>query len=283
VFSRRDGALFFGSCHLLDFLTEDGWFFVQATIFTIGIRKVRSAGRASGSIEITLPPELAALEGLDCRIVLRDGARPEIVLEPDLAPAAAIFTRAWTRLRMLLRQAGDIGEFPTQECELALLPGQRQNGRPLLVYSHAWQVSLLGQQIADAAPAAMSRADRHTALTGLIAPLATIAGQRLGLVGPMATAFGAALAGLAAPTSRPESFEVGAAQRIWCEVCGPDALRLDALAPCSEPRGTLLRQDGQAQLALQRIVSQFRAWQEHPDGYALARAQWSEGMAGAAW
>jgi len=34
---------------------------VQATIFSIGIRKVRSAGRASGSIEITLPPELATL------------------------------------------------------------------------------------------------------------------------------------------------------------------------------------------------------------------------------
>ena len=36
--------------------------FMQATIFPIGIRKVRSAGRASGSIEITLPPELAGLK-----------------------------------------------------------------------------------------------------------------------------------------------------------------------------------------------------------------------------
>jgi hypothetical protein len=253
---------------------------VQASHFSIGIRRVRSAGRASGSIEITLPPELAALEGMDCRIVLRDGARPEIVLEPDLAPAVAIFTRAWTRLRMLLRLAGDIGDFPAQECELTLLPGQRQNGRPLLIYSHAWQVSLLGQRIAEAAPVAVPLAERRAALRGLIAPLATVAGHRLGLVGPMAAAFGAALAGLAAPADQhpvagPESFESGAARRIWSEACGPDALPLDALAS--------QRQDGQALPAFQRIVSQFRAWQEHPDGYALARAQWSEGMVGAVW
>jgi hypothetical protein len=175
---------------------------------------------------------------------------------------------------MLLHLAGDIGEFPAQECELTLLPGQRQNDRPLLIYSHAWQVSLLGQRIVETA-AVVPLADRRAALTGLITPLATVAGQRLGLVGPMAAAFGAALAGLAAPTTRSESFESGAAQRIWREACGPEALPLDALAA--------QHQDSQAQPAFQRIVSQFRAWQEHPDGYALARAQWSEGLAGAVW
>jgi hypothetical protein len=252
---------------------------VQATIFSIGIRKVRSAGRASGSIEITLPPELATLEGMDCRIVLRDGARPEIVLEPDLVPVVAIFTRAWTRLRTLLRLAGDIGDFPTQECELALLPGQRQNGRPLLVYSHAWQVSLLGQRLGAAAPAPPV-VERRAALAGLLAPLATAAGHRLGLVGSMAAAFGAALADLTAPVDqRPavgsESFEAGAARRIWNAACGPDPLPLNALAAQS--------QDDQARLALQRIVSQFRTWQEHPDAYALARAQWAGGLAGSAW
>lgn len=253
---------------------------MQASHFSIGIRRVRSAGRASGSIEITLPPELAALEGMDCRIVLRDGARPEIVLEPDLAPAVAIFTRAWARLRTLLRPAGDIGEFPAQECELALLPSQRQNGRPLLIYSHAWQVSLLGQRPTEVVPAAVPLAERRAALWGLVAPLATVAGHRLGLVGTMAMAFGAALAGLAAPVDQhpvagPEGFESGAARRIWGEGYGPDPLPLDAL--------TLQSQDVQAQQALQRIVSQFRVWQEHPDAYALARAQWSEGMVSAVW
>jgi hypothetical protein len=241
-------------------------------IFSIGIRKVRSAGRASGSIEITLPPELAALEGMDCRIMLRDGARPEIVLEPDLAPAVAIFTRAWARLRTLLRLAGDIGEFPAQECELALLPGQRQNGRPLLIFSYAWRVSLLGQHAGETA-SVMPVTECRAALAGLLAPLATVAGHRLGLVSAMAAAFGGAVAGLAAPADQhpvagPEGFETGVARRIWDETCGPDALPLDPLAP--------QRQDEQAQQALQRIVSQFRAWQEHPDAYALARAQWVE-------
>jgi hypothetical protein len=241
---------------------------VQATIFPIGTRKVRSAGRASGSIEITLPPELAALEGMDCRIVLRDGARPEIVLEPDLSLAAAIFTRAWSCLCTLLRLAGDIGEFPTQECELALLPGQRHNGRPLLVYSDAWQVNQ-GHHL----DAAGSQAARAAALAGLIAPLATIAGHRLGLVSALATAFGSAVAGLAAPAGQrfagnPEDFAADAARRIWDETCGPDARPLDVLAPQS--------QDNRAQRALLRIVSQFRAWQERPDSYALARAQWNE-------
>ena len=242
-------------------------------VFPIGIRKVRSAGRASGSIEITLPPELAALEGMDCRIVLRDGARPEIVLEPDLAPAIAVFTRAWTRLRTLLHLAGDIGDFPAQECDLVLLPGQRHNGRPLLIYSRAWQVSLLGQRSVEAAPAG-SLVERRAALVGLIAPLATIAGHRLGLVGAMAVSFGGAVAGLAVPagqhlTNDSEGFEARAARRIWGETCGPEALPLDALAP--HPQG----QDGRAQQALLRIVSQFRAWQERPDSHALAHAQYS--------
>jgi uncharacterized membrane protein YeaQ/YmgE (transglycosylase-associated protein family) len=236
---------------------------VQATILSIGTRKVRSAGRASGSIEITLPPELAALEGVDCHVVLRDGARPEIVLEPDLTPAVAVFTRAWTRLRSLLRLAGDIGEFPAQECELTLLPGQRLNGRPLLIYSHAWQVSLLGKCL-PATPAA----NRFAAVAGLLAPLATVAGHRLGLVGTMAAAFGAAVGSLTAPAFGSESFESGAARQIWYEVCGA-AAALDIL--------TTARPEELAQQALQRIVSQFRAWQEQPDRHAIAHAQWLAG------
>lgn len=244
---------------------------MQAMTFSIGTRKVRSAGRASGSIEITLPPELAALEGMDCRIVLREGARPEIVLEPDLAPAIAVFTRAWKRLWSLLRLAGDIGDFPAQECELALLPARRQNGRPVLIYSDAWQVNL-GHQPGEAGPTGQV-GERSAAIAGLIAPLATIAGHRLGLIGSMAGAFGTAVAGLAtAAGQRPGGgavgFESGAARRIWWDACGPDAVPLDALASQT--------QDGRAQQALLHIVSQFRAWQERPGAYALARAQWNE-------
>ncbi len=88
----------------------------------IGSRRVRSAGRASGSIEITLPPELTPLEGVPCNIIIRDGARPEIVLRPELSPSALIFARVWGRLRTLLALAGEIGEFPAADFDVSLLP-----------------------------------------------------------------------------------------------------------------------------------------------------------------
>jgi hypothetical protein len=235
----------------------------------IGTRKVRSAGRASGSIEITLPPELAPLEGVDCRIVLRDGARPEIVLEADLAPAVTVFTRAWACLRALFRLAGDIGDFPAGECDLALLPATRQNGRPLLVYSYAWLVSQ-GWSSASASPRA---AGRDAAIAGVVAPLATVAGQRLGLTGPLATALGLALANLAVSSpdplrTGPEDLEFGAVRRIWLEAHDQQAAPLDLFGAQAEAPG--------AQQALQRIVSRFREWQEHPDQHALHRARWSQ-------
>ena len=54
----------------------------------LGSGRIRSAGRTSGSIEITLPPALQAFTGLGCRVVVRDGLQPEIVLQPDFADAA---------------------------------------------------------------------------------------------------------------------------------------------------------------------------------------------------
>ena len=50
----------------------------------LGTRRVRSAGRTSGSVEVTLPVQLSVLQGVACRLVVRDGARPELVLEPEL-------------------------------------------------------------------------------------------------------------------------------------------------------------------------------------------------------
>jgi hypothetical protein len=233
----------------------------------IGTRKIRSAGRASGSIEITLPPELASLEGVDCRILLRDGARPEVVLEPNLAPAVVVFAQVWARLRSLLSLAGDIGEFPGQELDVVLLPTQRPDpegafgsGRPALAYSQAWQVS-------QGANSERSGA----ALAGVVTPLATVAGQRLGLSGVVAATFGAALAWLALPAgpqraADAESFEHGVARRIWLETYGPSAPPLGVLVPQGD--------EPQARQALQRIISQFRRWQERPDQHELARARW---------
>ena len=81
----------------------------------LGVRHIRTAGKGSGSIELTLPAELRDLVGLPCRIVLRDGSRPDIVLQPDLQRALIAFATLWQAMaRGLLRDgvASAGGEDP---------------------------------------------------------------------------------------------------------------------------------------------------------------------------
>lgn len=261
----------------------------------IGSRRVRSAGKASGSIEITLPPELTPLEGVVCNILLRDGARPEIVLKPELTPAALIFARVWNRLRVLLSKAGEIGEFPVPDVDVCLLPSTAtatMNGaavRPTLVYSYAL---LVGQGLVMNWPVATAEFRVHypvdgipdtvrKALAGLVYPLACVAGSRLGLVGEVTNTFGHVVALLALPIVQDASganvidglpvaadgrFEVSWSQQLWLETCGHNMLPLGVL--------TSQTNDSAAQLAMQRIVSQFRAWQEHPERRQSARIEW---------
>ena len=73
-----------------------------------GKRNIRSAGRSSGSVEITLPVELAILEGIACRLSLRDGLVPEIVLQPDLLVVMPVFEKLWSLLRLGLEETGEI-------------------------------------------------------------------------------------------------------------------------------------------------------------------------------
>jgi hypothetical protein len=86
----------------------------------LGLRRIRSAGAGSGSIEVTLPAALRDLQGQPCRIALRDGIRPEIVLQPDLRAARGAFAGLWTRL------AGALGaaprELPLGDLALRLAP-----------------------------------------------------------------------------------------------------------------------------------------------------------------
>ena len=262
--------------HLLDFLADQhrgdlrpAWGRRGRQPMVMARRRIRSAGRTSGSIEITLPPELAVLEGMYCRILLRDGARPEIVLQPELTPAVAAFHRVWERLRSLLSLAGDIGEFPVQECEVLLFPAQ-QRGRPLLAYSQAWQVSKVASSAA--VKGASLAGDASEAVSAVIAPLAMVAGQRLGLSAEVAAAFGPVLGRLATPAGSAaaglQSFEQGAALRIWRESFGAGPAILDMFGPQMD--------EAQARQALKRVVSLFRQLQECPDKHELHRAHWRE-------
>ena len=262
----------------------------------IGSRRVRSAGRASGSIEITLPPELTPLEGVPCNIIIRDGARPEIVLRPELSPSALIFARVWGRLRTLLALAGEIGEFPAADFDVSLLPPTSApplngaNRRPALIYAYAMLVGQafvvrwpqLSAEFTVRTPASGLAETVQTALFGTIQPLASVAGTRLGLIEGVANLFGHMLACLALPANQeptspdrldglPEAldgrFEIAWSQQVWGEICGRDAPPLGVLA--------MIATDAEARTALLRIVSQFRDWQEHPERRRSARIAWS--------
>lgn len=80
----------------------------------LGVRKIRSAGRSSGSVVITLPPELARLEGLDCTISLRGGKSPILVIEPNLAPLLVALGEAFVAMRAGLHGATAVVPLPEQ-------------------------------------------------------------------------------------------------------------------------------------------------------------------------
>ncbi len=228
----------------------------------LGIRKVRSAGRTSGSIEVTLPTQLQSLEGVECRLMVRDGTRPEIVLQPDLSSAQALFHTLWQRLRLGLGEVGEIGDFSLSDFTLTLFPPPHWEERPPLAYGEALDV--LRQWTGPGNHASES-------LARLVACLAVAAGYRLGLKDPLALAFGDAVAYLIAGASAGlgTDFERGMAHRLlWGE------------GRAQQPLGSAF--DGQvwqqAQLGLRQVYDQFRTWQENPDAYTSAREKWYRGL-----
>lgn len=71
----------------------------------LGTRSIRSSGRGSGSIEITLPSALRGLNGLACRVSWQGGATPQIRLVPDLAQPRAATARLWSAVLVALGEA----------------------------------------------------------------------------------------------------------------------------------------------------------------------------------
>ena len=224
----------------------------------LGTRRIRSAGRTSGSIEITLPAQLQVLEGVKCRLMVRDGPRPEIVLQLDLSAAQALFETLWQKLGLGLEGIDDIGDFSPADFTLAFFPPRHWQERPPLAYADALDVlrQRAGQENRE-----------PEALTRLLAFLAVAAGYRLGLDGTLALAFGDAVAYLIAgtPAGLGTDFERGMAHRIfWGES--------RAQQPLSSPFNDRAWQ--QAQPGLRRVYDQFRTWQEDPEAYAAARDKW---------
>ena len=222
-------------------------------------RKVRSAGRSSGSIEITLPPEVQELEGIECRLILRDGARPEIVIQPDISLANAIFAEQWQKLQVAFSRIGDIGPFRMADFDVSFLPPRHWTERPPLSYRDALALHRARHAAAEMDPSGYSH---------VITFLSVGAAYRLGLRDRYALVFGV-IAGyvVSGITAGNESdFEQDIAMQLLNE----------GVAPGSTPLGTLFNTDRweDAQEGFARIFAQVYAWQQQPELYEDNRRRW---------
>jgi hypothetical protein len=229
----------------------------------LGTRKVRSAGRTSGSVEITLPVEVQALTGIGCEITLQDGVQPQIVLQPDLSVAQALFIELWEMLREGLGDVGDVGDFVLSDFNVALLPPRHWHERPPLSYHDA--LTLQGY-IEQQAPS--TRIQNSAALLRLITFLAINAGYRLGLREQIAIAFGDALGYLVTGVSGGHGSEFERDAALAAYGAGQRLVAGQITALSIDDDWTV------AQEGLRRVYELFAAWQEDPAEYEAARNRW---------
>ena len=229
----------------------------------LGKRSVRSAGRTSGSVEITLPARLQLLVGVDCHLIMRDGPRPEVVLQPDLAVAHELFRDLWERLRIGLSDVDDVGEFAATDFTLTLFMPSHWQERPPLVSANALHVLRTR---------ARHGGDYGEPLAQILASLGYVAAMRLGLKGKLSLAFGDALAYVLTGCSvgLGTDFERGVTRQIYLE-------NLNGLEPLASlfDHATWRR----CAPAFKRIYEQFCAWQDHPGTYSAANERWYRALA----
>ena len=223
-------------------------------------RKVRSAGRTSGSIEITLPPEMQVLEGIECRLLLRDGARPEIVIQPDISIAKIVFMDLWERLRIALHAIGDIGPFTMSDFTVSFLPPRYWQERPPLSYQDALAIyrAHQGRFQVDA-----------IGLSQVATFLSVGAAYHLGLHGRYALLFGMIMGYLVSGKFSAHSvdFEQETILHWLSDPAGPAPLMLDPIFETGEWE--------QTQTGIKRICDQLRAWQDDPATNGIDHRQWS--------
>ncbi len=144
---------------------------------------IRSPGAGTGGAERTLQPPFRALVGAPLAARARGGARPEIILRPELRPAHATLERIWSRLAAgcrFPRPAGfamddfAVGLFDSAEAA----PG---SARPGFAWVEAVELSSPGPHPAIAA-------------ASVLRALAAGLGRRAAGDPDSATAFGAAVA-----------------------------------------------------------------------------------------
>jgi len=219
----------------------------------LGTRNIRSAGHGSGSIEVTLPSPLRDMAGLPCRIMLRDGLRPEVVLVPELRPAREAMQRLWNLLAEAL--AAPLGTLPLAGIGIALYP---DSGLDQL----AWVDALALARPAPHLPEQLCRPLRAMALQ---------AARVLDLGEDTAPAFAAAVAhavtGLIALPTDQEACDIAAA---LVAPAAPAGFGDEAFDPALWSAVAPL---------LRRLLELHQDLDHHPERLAALRRAWRQGVA----
>jgi hypothetical protein len=194
----------------------------------LGMRQIRTAGKGSGSVELTLPGALRGLVGLPCRILLHDGEQPDIVLQPALSEARAAFAAVFQACALALMGEPAAG-FDPAAFRFGLLTASVQAGTgagtgPAL----CWQDGLA------LAAAAGGAAPSPPAAGRVVAACAEAMAGELGIAAPLAPRFGAVCGFLAAGrvvvAAWQEACDIAAARLAGDPAWQPGAAA--ALDPC---------------------------------------------------
>ncbi len=227
-------------------------------VMYLGMCKIRSAGRTSGSIEVTLPPALHTFTGLGCRVVVRDGLRPEIVLQPDFADAWSVLGTLWEKLSLALGSSETRGDFAPGTFILTLLPPRHwQRGLPL-AYADLYSVARSAQ------PSSIGDLE---ALARVLSAMGAAAGRDFGLQHAFALGFGEAVAYVVTQISTgfgtdfERSMAADLSRRAQFSPRAPVSPFDDEFWSECEP-------------VLRRIYAQFVSWQANPAQYEAVRRRW---------
>jgi hypothetical protein len=144
------------------------------------IRQIRTSGRGSGSVEVTLPSQLRQFVGLPCRITLHEGERMAIIIEPDLGRAHAAFAAWWLCVAGAILGEGT-PPFAARDFIFTLKPTPCQQNRAVLAWSDGWSLVQCDPTI-ETNSAVVAR---------VIAAFAAVLAERLAIAPIHAPGFGA--------------------------------------------------------------------------------------------
>jgi hypothetical protein len=222
----------------------------------LGTRQIRSSGKGSGSIELTMPAELRDLVGLPCRIILRDGSRPDIVLQPDMKGAIDGFSHLWRGLAGALQDERE--PLRMRAFSFGLQPATGRNA-PYL----CWRDGLALAFPPPHDPIAVSRT---------LAAFGQVLAAELGVAAELACGFGAACAYLTIGVApKPDAQEIcDLAASCVLDMSGTEAAAV--LAGLGQEDATSASFWQKASPRLITLADVFRRWTKDPSSLARLRS-----------